>query len=545
MVCLLGLATCLAGTPPSWGWVQRNWGTGECRTTSTLEDSQGRILACGYFTETVEFGEYVLVSSGGSDGFLAQMDADGNWLWAVGFGGMGTDTANRMALGNQDQIMLGGSFDQSFSLGQAVLTNNGGRDFFLAEFNSEGALLWAESYGSATNDDLHSLSVASTGEIYLCGSFRYNLSIGSIQFTATNYGVFIAKMGADMSALWGQSTDDIFGEMQFANFGVDVMGNCYLVGNFRDYFSIGSPNTIQLSGQGACGFVIKLDPNGNGIWGERIGSGYCAITSSYVDPMGNTYISAEPIFEPMNEADGKHLDNAPHCAKLGPNGLWLWVDVTSNLGSCSTVRVSGDSSGNCYISGRLWRDCSFGEYNLTASLSNHNLYVAKGDTWGNWLWGIQTFDSGYLFFANVTGIIASQGDRCVISGFNYSETLQFGDFTLEPSQHVYSWFIRTNGASVYNHDEHLNQAPQALTVFPNPSNSLVNFRLDKGLEPGSTAELYNIRGQMVMHFSPERTGATELSWDGKDNKGAACVPGLYFLKIKCGKETIVKAFTRI
>ncbi|HOH46427.1 MAG TPA: T9SS type A sorting domain-containing protein [Candidatus Cloacimonadota bacterium] len=545
LICLIGLATALAGTPPSWAWVQRTGGTGECRTYAMLEDSQGRIVVSGYFTGTVEFGGQTLISNGGRDAFVAQMDAGGNWLWAVGIGGAGTDYVSQMALGSQDQIMVGGSFDQSFSLEQTELINQGQRDIFLAELSSVGQPIRAEVIGSAENEDLEGLAITSSGEIYLCGSFRYSLSIDDLQFSSSNRGFFLAKLEADMSTLWGQTINNATGDTEISGLASDNSGNIYLTGYFTNFCSMGAPNTIQLTGDGCCGFIVKLDPNGSSIWGERVGNGYCIISSSYTDPSGNTYISAELVFEPMFEAEGKHLDYIPNCGKLGADGEWVWVDDTTNLGACASIRICGDSSGNCYITGFLWDNCSFGEYDLTGSFSSMPVYVAAGNPQGEWQWGIQTIGDSGTLFAFASRIIPSQTDRCIIAGSNNAATINFGDYTLPPAAQTYTWIVKTNGTSVGNIDPAQNHTPATIAVYPNPSQAQVNFRLDKAVEPGSRAELYNLRGQVVKRFSGEQLNETELIWDGKDTEGGICAPGLYFLRIRSGKEITVKAFTRL
>lgn len=542
---VFGFIALLAGllaTPPAWVWVQRTGGTGECRTTCTLEDSQGRIVVCGYFSGTVEFGTQTLVASGVRDAFLAQMDSGGNWLWAVQMGGEGTDYARKMTLEANDCIVVGGTFDQSFSLGEYELDNSGQQDFYLARYSSEGNLLEATAFGSAEHDVLQGLDVGPGGEINLCGSFRYSLSLGEIALTTPNRGIFIAKLDDDLNPLWAHAVPNSTGDLECNNLGTDTAGNIYLTGNFYDYCSFGQPNAINLSGDGSCGFVIKLDPSGNGIWGERVGNGYCIISDSYIDPEGYTYLSADVVMEPFSV---DRLDIIPNCAKLGPDGAWVWVDNSTNLGACYYVRICGDEQGNCFLTGSLWDDCSFGDYPLTGSFDEMNIFVGKGDSQGVWQWGIQGYDSSGTLFANASEIIASQGDRCVVTGYNNAATLYFGDFVLPPAAQTYSWYIRTHGTTVGNLDPHEIPSPGLVSLYPNPSSEQLRIRPESGFSTGSTVEIYNLRGQLVKRFSNLKQDETELLWDGKDAKGLDCSPGLYFLKVLSSTHSIVKPFTRL
>ena len=212
-------------------------------------------------------------------------------------------------------------------------------------------------------------------------------------------------------------------------------GNTFLTGSFSGSAAFGSI-TLQSTGQ-TDAFVAKLDPKGNVLWAEDLGS--TASTDDdfgrgvALDSAGNVYVTG--VFTgtakfgptPPVSVGGQDI----FVAKLDTNGNILWAKgfggQTSDQGQAITV----DPSGNVYTTGNFSGIADFGGTVLT-SLGLTNVFVTKQDANGNLLW-VKSFGNG-------TGNAPDQGD----SGFGiavdnagnvyatgiFSDTITFGSTTL-------------------------------------------------------------------------------------------------------------------
>jgi len=97
-------------------------------------------------------------------------------------------------------------------------------------------------------------------------------------------------------------------------------------------------------------------------------------------------------------------------------------------------------------------------------------------------------------------------------------------------------------------NELIDQTVMSLTSFPNPfsSSTTISFSF---AENGEDAEIfvYNLKGQKVKtlecinSFDAQATDTlSHIAWNGKDANGKAVSSGIYFYKLKSGKESITK-----
>ncbi len=82
---------------------------------------------------------------------------------------------------------------------------------------------------------------------------------------------------------------------------------------------------------------------------------------------------------------------------------------------------------------------------------------------------------------------------------------------------------------------------------PNPSQgeTSFSFTLARGAEARLT--LHDVRGRLVreLYARQAEAGATEVHWDGRDDAGRTVAPGVYFVRLVTGKETVTRKLTRI
>ena len=154
---------------------------------------------------------------------------------------------------------------------------------------------------------------------------------------------------------WAQSA----GEDQFdtgQSICVDSSGNSYVTGWFYGTVTFG-PDTLYTFGYEDI-FVAKLDPLGNWLWaknagGSTSGYGYDAGTGIDIDSNGDIYITG--YFRGNAKFVGSTISLTSvsdsvdvFVAKLDTNGAWLWANSGGGINEDKSIGISMDSVGNPY-----------------------------------------------------------------------------------------------------------------------------------------------------------------------------------------------------
>jgi hypothetical protein len=353
----------------SAGGLDVDYGHGIC------VDSDGNAYVTGYFWGPSLFGSTTLDGQG--DVFVAKLNSNGVWQWAVSAGGIGTDWPCDIIIDTNGNTYITGYFQENAVFGSTILTSTGAYDIFVAKLNSNGAWQWAVSAGGIGYDYGQSISVDSIGNAYVTGQFSGTAMFDSFTLTSSgSYDVFVAKLNSNGAWQWAVSGG---GTMDDGGFGicVDSSGNAYVAGVFYGTAMFGS-TTLNHSGSGDV-FVAKLNSNGAWQWAVSGGGiNDDGALDICVDTIGNAYVtgyfSGTAMFDSFTLTSSGSYD--VFVAKLNSNGAWQWA--VSGGGTdydwCESICV--DSNGNTYVTGYFSGTTIFGTITLTSS-GYFDIFVAK------------------------------------------------------------------------------------------------------------------------------------------------------------------------
>ena len=212
------------------------------------------------------------------DSFVAKYTLDGELLWSTFYSGTLKDQAFGIKVDNQSNIYI---------LGQTTSSNlpvtpdafqqiqNGSSDFFIAEFNTTGSLVFSSYLGGISEEINPSLSINPiTNEIVISGatsSSNFPITQDALNKTGTFPKAFITKIDNKQivySTLFGGSNSD-----QATSVAVDNSGNTYLCGlTFSNVFPLTSDAYSTTLSNGNDLFVSKFDSNNNIIYSTYFGS---------------------------------------------------------------------------------------------------------------------------------------------------------------------------------------------------------------------------------------------------------------------------------
>jgi hypothetical protein len=110
--------------------------------TSIVPDGAGGVYIAGSFEGALDFGGLPLVSQGGSDIFLARLDAEGNEVWSKRFGGPEDQAGILNVNASPDGVIFSGEVRGSADLGDGNHFASGFADGFIASYDEQGKFLW-------------------------------------------------------------------------------------------------------------------------------------------------------------------------------------------------------------------------------------------------------------------------------------------------------------------------------------------------------------------------------------------------------------------
>ncbi len=267
-------------------WAIGVGGTGTDEGHDLAIDTNGDVLVTGSFSETVDFdpgpGTALLVSRGGTDGFVARYGSDGTFISVTQFGGVGDDAGNAIALRTDDDVVVAGTFSVTATFGSTLapqlLLSAGGTDYFLARLAPTLGLEWAIRGGGAGDDAINTggIVVDAGGVTYAAGTFTGTASVGpgaggQLLVSHGDADVFIVNY--DGTGGWGTfaRTFGGIGTEGVSTFTRDVAGNFYLGGSFQGSvdFDPGTGTHVvnALASAGAAdAYVLSLTPTGDLRW---------------------------------------------------------------------------------------------------------------------------------------------------------------------------------------------------------------------------------------------------------------------------------------
>ncbi|MCD4774211.1 MAG: SBBP repeat-containing protein [Bacteroidales bacterium] len=104
---------------------------------------------------------------------------------------------------------------------------------------------------------------------------------------------------------------------------------------------------------------------------------------------------------------------------------WEWAIQAGGEESDKITAITVDDYGNSYVTGKIKGSATLGTFTLSSAGEN-NIFVAKIDAKGNWLWVTQTGDNDYI---NVSGIAIDDTGNCYITG-GFLRTANFGSHSI-------------------------------------------------------------------------------------------------------------------
>lgn len=414
-------------------WLIHAGGYGEKQSTSNVLDDDGNTYITGYFTDSITFGNFQLVSDGGCDIFVSKIDKNGQCVWALKIGGTGFDKGTSIALDQSLNVYVSGCYSDTVNIdGHLLGGSRGNSDIFVVKFDNSGRYLWSNSAGGNAQDISRSIVVDKDNYVYICGTFGYNpdnpAGLNTAFFNATELAslggtdIFIAKLDEDGNLVWakqaGGSNHD--GASKIA---IGANQKLYVTGYFWSHPCTFTSNELFSFGNMST-FIARFDRNGMADWVKQSeGVSYDYGESLVLDQDDNIILTG--CFKDTLGFTGSGLNTAgdldAYLIKYNKDGDFVWAKAAGGNGVDKVKSLVVDNMGNAYLSGLYNSSFRFGD-NVITSLDSTTNFLAKVDKNGNCKW-LKSIGKG---LSENSVAINNKGFYSVTGGF-------VGNLTLETS----------------------------------------------------------------------------------------------------------------
>ncbi len=346
-------------------WAVRLGGSSTDLAKGVCVDEFYNVYITGSFQGTALCGDTILNSSGSNDIYVAKLNVDGVWMWATSAGGIQADSGAEIKLDSENNIILTGAYTTGAQFGSTWLAGYGGFDVFVSKISFNGDWIWSVRAGGVGSDLSSGVAVDDNGNIYLTGQLTASAAFGSLSVTAYGTVIFIAKLNSE--GAWLYATKPVGEGNANRGLGIvaDNSGNAYVTGQMSSSITFG---VTSFDCQDEDIFVTKLNSNGSFVWVRQAGGygndcGYdiallnnsqIAVTGRFSEEgvFGNEFLSSRGIF-----------DN--YVAVLDFDGNWISAVKGGGVGNDYSRRLAIGSDNSCYICGYMTSAASYGSNELT------------------------------------------------------------------------------------------------------------------------------------------------------------------------------------
>jgi Ig-like domain CHU_C associated/Secretion system C-terminal sorting domain len=316
-------------------------------------------------------GVVPLSTNGGSDLFVLNLTASGNYTWAKRAGGQADEVVSDIeviTLSSVDYIYLGGTFASGimdFFDPSTNTSSHGGTDAFICGLYSNGTYNWVKAIGGAGNDVGHKISRVGYSVLMcsdvLAASSTFDPGSGTLS------GTFAGQVSNGIVS----SFDLTFAGGPFEGFH-QFKGNTSAVASMYAAYSVGRLRVV-----GTFQTSMDIDPSAAVLSIAAAGARDMFIVDVNIPNGTSTYYS-HILGKGLTNSSSVNVVNALRTSTSNSNDFYIWGYVigAADLGASSAADVSGPGSSKNAIYAKYANAINGASVTLVDAYENANAAIS-------------------------------------------------------------------------------------------------------------------------------------------------------------------------
>lgn len=508
----------------SFGQTVSAGGSGNDKGVAVAYDGSDAIYTVGSFGDTAFFGskEDFLLSGGNQDAFLARYNDDGTVVWAEAMRGTLNALARDVAVGPNGNVYVVGEFQGTIFFDSLSLTSGNDFDLFLVCYTANGVPQWAVKGGGAEFMSGTAVTVNDAGQVFVGGFFTGRAGI--LNDTITAFGgndLFLAQLDDQGNVNWLKRAGSTSDDY-LSDLDTDAAGDVYATGFFRGALTMDAIVLTAAGGTSPDAYFIKVSRGGIGLWGRKYGA-------SSIDEGVAISVDDQGVVHGAGNFRGTAAIAPDTLSSRGGTDIFvIRMDTANNFidlkraggNQDDFVRsASAESNGNFFLCGKVATEADFGPINIDPAQGG-DLFVCRYNDLGDIQWVKQS--SGILYGLEM-GIAAADVDRAYLTG-GFREIANFGGNFIESEG---DWDVFISGFEQTTSARPPSVEKTDMLVYPNPFKSGINLRWQAAEQEPVNIQLIDALGQA--QWSTQVQGA-QLATDHWLNL-PDLPTGFYFLRL--------------
>ena len=424
--------------------------------------------------QTESFGKG---SSGNPDMWIIKLDKNGKTEWDKTFGGNNGDGCLSVSQTSDEGYIVSGvtsSFGKSYP------------SMWILKFNYKGDTVWTKMYEGSMVSAAYSIRPTSDGGFIVAGKGKEN----------------VLKLDKSGNKEWGRRYSWILCSVEQTNDGGYIAAGDSIYKQLNwDYLPSSS--------------IIRLDRDGNKIWGNPLGDGFLGRVNSVKETNDAGFVFAGDSIALKTETDHSHYFMV---CKLDRKGRKEWSYTGNEFSSAQWIGLTSDegfiAAGNS-LDDQNGLDLLLVKFDKFGKKSWSKTY-GKSGTWEYASCVQQTSGGGYILSGQTESYGAGRYDGWILKTDDYGNITSTG-------------IISNKGFNDFSLQQN----------YPNPVNRLTKIHFSLPGPGYVSLKVYNLSGKELETIAERSYPAGEFTEEWSPGNLA---DGIYFYRLKFGESVLTKIF---